>query len=420
MNNDDKRCDLKLKKASLKLSIKEGSFASVQTGLGDSYISPYAITVGASPFLIAILTSIPNLFGSFSQLLVAKLMGKMNRKTITIRFVSAHALIWLPMIGSIFLYLKGIRFVPVIIILIWTLYLIFLNIATPAWLSWMGDLVPETSRGKYFGLRNTICNSVLLVTTLLGGILLDHFKNLNLVLVGFGLLFFVGMIFRLLSAFLLSKQYEPHIKFDSHYYFTFPDFIKRMRGNNFGKFVIFVMLMTLSTCIAVPFFAPYMLRDLKFNHTLFILIAIVVPTLSSIIAAPLWCRFSDKFGNILTLRICSLLICLIPLLWLVSSNTYYLIFVPQVVGGVGWSGFGLATSNFIYDAVTRQKRGLCFAYYNVLNGIGIFIGATIGSFIVKLPVHFMNIFLFTFLISGILRLIAFAVLIPKLKEVRDV
>ncbi|MBI4721451.1 MAG: MFS transporter [Candidatus Stahlbacteria bacterium] len=411
--------ETKLKETSLKLSIKEGASCSAMIGLAESYIAPYAIAVGALPFQIAILTSIPNLFGSLAQLVSIKFMQSHSRKGITTRFVFANALMWLPMIGSLYAYYRQvITFIPLLIISIWTFYLLLINVAAPAWQSWMGDLVPEASRGKYFGIRNTICNSVLLVSTLLGGMLLDHFKKLNLILVGFGVLFFVGMLFRLLSAFILTKQYEPHIRFDSSYYFSFPEFIRRMRGNNFGRFVIFVMLTTLSCCIAVPFFAPYMLRDLKFNYTLFILIAIVTPTISSIITAPLWGRFSDKFGNIATLRICSLVICFIPLSWLLSRNPYYLIFVPQTIGGAAWAGFGLATSNFIYDAVTRQRRGLCFAYYNVLNGIGIFIGATIGSFIVKLPIHFMNIFLFIFLISSILRLIVFTVMLPKIKEVK--
>ncbi|MDI6839594.1 MAG: MFS transporter [bacterium] len=218
----------------------------------------------------------------------------------------------------------------------------------------------------------------------------------------------------------MTKQYEPTLKVDSSYYFSFAQFVKRMKGNNFDRFVIFIMLMYLSTFVAAPFFTPYMLRDLKFNYILFILIATVTPVLINIVTGPLWGRFSDRFGNVVTLRICSVFVSITPLLWLISPNPYYLIFVPALIGGSGWAGFGLASSNFIYDAVSRQRRGLCFAYYNVLNGISIFIGATIGGLIVKLPLHLMNIFLFTFLISGILRFTAFAVMIPKIKEVRVV
>ncbi|MDI6839593.1 MAG: hypothetical protein QMD71_01850 [bacterium] len=101
-----------------------------------------------------------------------------------------HALMWLPMIGSIFLYSKGLRFIPVLIIFLWTVYLSCVNFALPAWLSWMGDLVPENKRGRYFSIRSTICNSVLLTATLLAAVFLDSLKKSNLLFLGFGTLFF--------------------------------------------------------------------------------------------------------------------------------------------------------------------------------------------------------------------------------------
>ena len=409
-----------LREKSLRTSIKEGASASVMLGLGDSYIAPYAIAVGASAPEIAILASIPNLLGGLSQLSTTKLMERRSRKTVTTKAVLAQALMWLPIIGSIFLYSKELRFIPLLIILLWTIYLVCGNSGAPAWLSWMGDIVPEDKRGRYFGLRNTICNSVLLTATLLGAVFLDYLKKRNLLFLGFGTLFFLAMTFRLISAFLLTKQYEPELKVDKNYYFSFLQFVKGMKGNNFGRFAIFVMLIHTSTFIAAPFFAPYMLRDLKFNYLLFILVATVSNAFVQIVTPPIWGRASDRFGNVMILKISTVLVSMAPIMWLFSSNPYYLIFLPSIIAGSGWAGFGLTASNFIYDAVGRQRRGYCFAYYNVLNGIGIFIGATIGGWITKLPIHFMNIFLFTFLLSGILRFVTLLGMIPNIKEIRIV
>jgi len=93
---------------------------------------------------------------------------------------------------------------------------------------------------------------------------------------------------------------------------------------------------------------------------------------------PLWGRFSDKQGNLISLKITGILIPLIPLLWLFSSAPRYLILV-EAFGGFVWTGFDLASVNFVYDAVSQQRMGLCFAHFGVLNGLGTC--ATLGLFL---------------------------------------
>lgn len=413
-----KKSDTSLKAAALKTSIKEGSLASTTVGLGDSYIPAYVVATEATLPQIAILTSIPSLLGSLAQLISSKLIERVDRKVLTVNSVVRVALTWIPLIGSIFLFVKGVPFIPWIIIFLKTIYVFFNNFALPPWLSWMGDLVPEDKRGRYFGIRNAICTGVLLIATILAAKWLDLLKKANLIFVGFATIFFLAMIFRLLSAAMLKKQYEPKLKVEPDYYFSIIEFVKKMRGNNFGRFTISVMVLYFATFLASPFFTPYLLRELELDYVLFILILTVTPSLIHIAVWPLWGRFSDKYGNVRTLRVCSLIISVSPTLWVFSDNPYYLIFVPQVVSGIGWAGFFLAASNFIYDAVTRQRRGICFAYYNVLSGMSGFLGATIGGIISKLSVGFMNIFLFIFLFSGIMRLMSALILVPKIKEVR--
>jgi MFS family permease len=83
--------------------------------------------------------------------------------------------------------------------------------------------------------------------------------------------------------------------------------------------------------------------------------------------------------------------------------------------------FPFASSNYIYDCVTRQRLGICFSYFGALNGIGVFFGAMLGSLIATfVSVGFMSIFLFLFFVSGILRLAFSLVMLPRLREVRKV
>jgi MFS family permease len=145
---------------------------------------------------------------------------------------------------------------------------------------------------------------------------------------------------------------------------------------------------------------------------------------------PLWGKFADKFGNLKVIRMTGAFVFLVPLAWLLTpllmviSPTAAIIYliIEEFITNFIWAGFNLSAVNFIYDAVTQQRLALCIAYYNILNGIGVFIGATLGGFISSLNFNFLGLspILFIFLISGIARLIVYAFMMPKIKEVREV
>ncbi len=101
------------------------------------------------------------------------------------------------------------------------------------------------------------------------------------------------------------------------------------------------------------------------------MIVILSGTLFSIAVLGLWGKFADKYGNYKTMCITTIAIPTIPILWILNPSPIYLILVPSLIGGTAWAGFNLAVSNYIYDNVTPQKRGLCVSYNNLLHGIGL-------------------------------------------------
>ncbi len=413
-----------LKRKARRVSIAEGSFATVQSALGDSYVSPFAIAVNSSNLQIAMLSSFPGLLGPISQWFGSVLMEKYSRKKIVLISVLIHALFWLPMITLAILYWQNIitGAIPILLIVFFSSYIIFGNIAGPAWFSWMGDIVDEKERGRYFAKRNRIAGVVSIVCVIAAAFFLDFIKEHNFLLLGFVLFFFLAMTARLVSRQLFAKQYEPKIKLEKGYYFSFWQFVKKAPFNNFGKFAIFRAFLSFAVAIAGPFFAVYMLRNLNFSYVTFIIVTFS-ETVFALILMPLWGKFSDKFGNYEVMKITSVLIPAIPLLWLFSKSPYYLIFGPSMVAGISWAGFNLAAGNFIYDSVTPQRRGLVVSYYNILSGIGVFLGAIVGGFLIKYfetAILFMNPILLIFLVSGIIRIFASLILLPRIREVRKV
>ena len=418
------------KERTKKLSIKEGSAYSLMDGFGLRYITPYALALGANNSQISLLTSIPTLLGSVSQLFTSRVMEKYSRKRLLIFSVFLQALMWLPMIAiGFFFFYKGLdsSVSSNLVILIYTILIIFGAFLSPAWNSLMKDIVVE-EKGKYFGKRNKILGFIALASMLIGGFVLDYFKQTKL-FIGFAIIFGAAFIGRAISAYLFTKHYEPELKLEKGYYFSFRQFLKKVPESNFGKFSVFVALIMFATAIASPFFSVYMLKDLNMSYITYTFI-IISSSLSSFMFMPVWGKFADKYGNLRIIKITGFYIPLVPLIWLISplisginqSLLLPYLFIMELLSGAMWAGFNLAVINFIYDAVTRQRVALCIAYYNVLGGVGIFFGATIGGFIASqnFVIFGLTPILFVFLLSGIARFAVYFAMISKIKEVREV
>ncbi|MEK6918156.1 MAG: MFS transporter [Nanoarchaeota archaeon] len=291
----------------------------------------------------------------------------------------------------------------------------------------MRDIVTK-NHGDYFGRRNRIVGIFAFASILIASFILDYFKNTKLYL-GFVVLFSLAFLGRAISSYLMLKQYEPKLKPDKSAYFTIFQFVKKMASNNFGKFTIYSSLVMLVVTVAGPFFAVYMLKNLGFSYISYMIVTLA-SLVSSFIFMPVWGKFSDKHGNVKTMKISGLMITLIPLLWLfvgvfivgrVENVTMTLVLI-EIYSGASLAGFNLASGNFLYDVVSRQRVAICASYYNILSGVGILIGATLGGILSSLSftIFGLSSILFIFLLSGIGRLIVYIIFNKKLKEVRNV
>ena len=257
----------KAKKEALRTSIVEGSASSVMTGTSSYFITPYALALKASNLQIGFLSSFVGIIGPLAQLGSSHLMERYSRKKIVVFSVILQALIWIPimLLGAMFYFNIWQSFLPLLLIIFYSLHVGIGAIAGPAWFSWMGDIVPEKHRGIYFAKRNKIVEGIAIFSMLVAGLTLDLFKTNGLIFVGFSILFSIGMASRLYSGKLLGEQYQPALKLKRGYYFSFWQFLGRMRKTNFGKFAIFSSLMSLAVAISAPFFTVYMLKELNLS-----------------------------------------------------------------------------------------------------------------------------------------------------------
>lgn len=406
--SEKKRCE------SLKYSVKDGVAYAVMENTGTAYISPLAIAMNASTGYIGFLASLPGLISSLLQAPTAKLLEKRGRKEMIISNVLWQALLWLPIALIAFMHRQNSLYM----LMIFYIALVSFNaFIIPAWNSWMRDIVTKKSC-QYFGRRNRISGLVGIATLLAMGYLLDAFKKFHFVFIGFSIIFLIAFIARIVSLNYLKKQSEPDFKLDKKYYFSFWQFIKNGRKTNFGRFAIYIGMAYFAVYVASPFITVYMLRDMGLGYIAFTMLN-VLQSLSMLLTMPLWGKFADKYGNLKSLRISGWMIFLVPVLWMFSTDIRYLAAV-QVFSGVIWASFNLSSSNFIYNAVTRERMGLCIAYTNILSTLGMFLGSVAGGYLAELIKTQYNPLLILFLISGFLRLLVYLIMMPKIKEVRAV
>ena len=411
-----------LKHKARRHSIKEGMWATVQSSFGANYITPFAIAINASNSLIALFGSVSGLLGPLTQLFSSRLIEKHNRKKIIVRGVFFELLMWLPFILIAFLFYKGIalNLLPLLLIMAFGIHIITWNIAAPAWFSWIGDIVDDSYRGRWFSKRNLFLGFSSIILAIIAAFFLDYFKKNEMLMFGFIILFLLALIGRFMSWRCFKKLYEPKLKLKKADYFSFWDFLIKSPKTNFGRFAIFRFFLAFSVSVITPLIAVYLLRNLGFNYVIYMAIT-MAGSFFALTIIELWGKFADKFGNYKTIVISCISIPIIPILWILNASPVYLILVPSIFGGIFWAGFHLAAGNFIYDNVSQVKRGAAVSYYNMLLGLGTFLGAGLGAILIKyINTTLIQPIIVIFIISAVLRLFTVIIGLPMMREVRKV
>jgi MFS family permease len=401
-------------KESLRASFKDGIFAALMSGVTDHYATPLALFLGATVLQVGFVSALPNLLSSLSQFFAVRVIYWVGgRLKLLVRLVFSQA--------SLFVGIAVLAASDVPSRVEWFLVLLSLaalcgGLAGPAWGSLMSDYIPARKRGHYFGWRNSVLGAVGVGSVCGAGVLLDLFRQLGYG-GGFVVLFCLAALARFGSAYFIKQMDEPPHKKDPASDFTFLMFIARFRESNFLKFVTFAAALNFASFLAAPFFAVFMLRDLQLDYLTYMALH-VSSALVTLVALPLWGRHGDLVGNVRVLRLSSFFAALIPFFWLLSHNPVYLMLV-QMWAGFAWSGVTLSTGNFIYDAVTPQKRVRCIAYFNVINGVAVFLGSATGGWLAsRLPPLFGYQLIGLFVLSGFCRLLVYVALSARFQEVR--
>tara|TARA_B100001248_G_scaffold215499_1_gene170265 strand:- start:2167 stop:3435 length:1269 start_codon:yes stop_codon:yes gene_type:complete len=405
-------------RSSLKTSTIEGSWWAVMYGMVETYFGAFFEILKYTSFEISILTTFPIFIGAFAQNLVNKIFHYLqSRKTLLVILKLLQSLL-IPSIYLIGLWFNNF-FVFLFFICIY--FIIALSQMSP-WTSWMGYLVPGRIRGRYFGNRSQIIRIATLISSLFAGAILHAFENTDPI-IGFGFIFFIGVIANLGSAYYLYSQYEPeyHAIIEEGSNVNLNDY----KYKQIKHFITYDSISEFSYSISGPLMIVYWIRELKFNY-FEIALLINVSQILGLLSMRYWGRKVDKIGPFSIVRVCSLFISVFPILWIIIFYISPQLKLPASIvlaslASLFFNGRALAMDNRMYDHMNGRSMIQLTSKRIFYRGILIFIGALFGGFISKTNFFLDMAFLetltvklhFVFLVSSITRIVIWIIFLRK-------
>ncbi|MBI3603991.1 MAG: MFS transporter [Nitrospirae bacterium] len=395
-------------------------------GGGENYLSAFAVLLHASTFQIGLLSALPQLVGTWSQLLSVKALNRYHhRKAIILTGAACQSALWLPLLSLPLLYpTQG----PWLLIACAVLYFAMGHFTIPAWNSLITDLVDPNRRGAYFAHRTKVMAVTGFATLCMAGLILNGAETWKIPWAGFVAIFLAAAVARAISTRYLARLDEAAAPTTREAEFRLVEFLRHEHSANLKRFLLFSGLMHVCVLIAGPYFVIYMLRDLHFTYLQYAG-WLATGILGQFLTLNQWGRIGDRFGNKKILTVTGLTVPFLPMLYLVSTNFAFIVAI-NFLGGIIWSGLALGLQNYVFDTVRAEDRAKGIAVWNTVNAMGWFVGAMIGGWLatvapsdVALPgltLHLASNLPVVFFISGVLRLVVSLSLLRSFGESRPV
>lgn len=386
-------------------------------------LAGFANALGAGDFVYGLMMGLPVL-GSVMQLVSSMMLerGTKRRKMLIISGIVQRG-IWLAVAAAPLLISQEntpLRVgIVIMALLVSNMGAAFVNISF--W-SLMSDVLPGSIRGRYMATRNRIGT----ISTLLGGVVCAFFLDKVDSMVGYSIVFFVASIFGVLDILMYLGVSEGASIPRSEKTQPIGTIIKNAAGNiPFRKMLAFWLLWTIGVQVSGPYFSRYALVEIHMTQAEFFLLDAGMSAIVTILVLRKWGRLTDIYGQKPVLKIGSLLACMLPLMWLLTSpRQFWILPFNGIVSGLGWGAVNLINANMMVTAMPQNNRSTYLAlFFIVIQTIGsalpnIVGGWMLSGFRILVDAWGMGInpYKLLFITSTIIRLLAIFLLLPRIEE----
>ncbi|MFP4058605.1 MAG: MFS transporter [Candidatus Brocadiia bacterium] len=255
----------------------------------------------------------------------------------------------------------------------------------PAWLSWMGDLVPEERRGQFWAWRNALCSALPRLPILGISVLFDHMREAGMGWWPYVMIFGFGVLVGEIDLWIHYRIPEPRLQRVGGRPGLRRLLAEPLRARNFRRFLAYVGVTTASATFLGHFTNLYLLDVLDGRRfalplgfatvqlgTMGFIAAIgTVNVALGLVLSRTWGYLIDRFGSKPVLRLLTLLLVPLPLGWLFITREHpYAVTVPLFLfAGVIYGAKHTLLTSLLYAVSPQANRTMFAAVYGVALGV---------------------------------------------------
>ncbi|WP_400208248.1 MFS transporter [Candidatus Methanomassiliicoccus intestinalis] len=414
MNNKRLLSDNEVQKG-LRSIIFDGMMSqALTTFTGSVFLTAFALTLGASDFIVGVLATIP-LLANVIQIPAALLVEKLRvRKSITVLASALSRALWLVIAAIPFIAADWA--IPLIIITLIALSLLA-AVGGCSWNSWINDIVPKQSLGKFFSQRMLRSTATAIPAALLAAWFISWWQQTfpGLEVMGYSLLFVAGLIFGLIGVAVIARMPEPAMVVQ-----TMPPLAEIIKSpfadHNFCNLIKFLASWNFSINLVLPFLTVYLITTFGYSASLVTVFG-VVSQLASMLFFRIWGVLCDRYSNVSVLKIAGPAMVVVSLLWATTSifagSTWIILLIVGIhlLSGAASAGVNLATGNIGLKLAPREKATSYLAASSLFSAVSAGLAPLIGG----IAIGFVGGWEYFFILAFFLGLVSLHYL-RKLKE----
>ena len=339
----------------------------------------FAVQLGASDYMLGLLTSLPALVNLLAQVPSAMLIERFdNRLEPTLKSALVSR--------SFYLLFALLAIVPLPLnVRAWTFIIAFALMNFPgtmcniSWTALMGEMFSTRLRARIFAERNMVCTFVSLVATIISGQMLDSvpwpINYTILYVVSYGCVMGSWYYLTRLKEMPLSQEERSNAP-------TGLDaFSVACKDKDFLKFLAVLFVIYLGFHIPAALWTILWVKIMGLSNT-WIGMFSIVSGIMSFASYKQWGRWSEKHGTYKVLLVTTGAHVLVPLFYAHFRSPYVFSLVSAMTGFFG-AGLNLSVFNSLLDITPDATRPTYVAVYNIVLGLSGFVWPLVGVSLYK-------------------------------------
>lgn len=240
------------------------------------------------------------------------------------------------------------------------------------WFPWLGDLTPQTIRGRFLSIRDSILSFTNVIIGLIVAYILDTLPPDMRYIIIFLLGGALGVTDMVCFAFCEEVYSTPPQK--QNLFAAIGDVLK---NKPFMQLVIMWTAWCFTANMSAVYYSPYSMNEMGLSFTQIMIFATIASSLVTMFIMPKWGVVLDMFGSRNVMLISCAGASLTPLFYLLSTpGNIWPTLLHNSIGALFWCGANLTCSSMQLSLAPDSTRPTHVAFISCVTAM---VGTTLGS-----------------------------------------